>query len=124
MCRLADYLIQTDQKIPSVRLPLYLGELLHKDQKVLLSKAFPSAQIGPIFYGSVDGGLIGLPDSLPGGIDEDPTNYVVNTSSITMELITDTGDVITAEGVKGNVVITNLTRRLMPIITLSNGRCG
>ena len=121
MCRLADYLIQIDQKIPSVRLLLYLGELLHKDQKVLLGKAFPSAQIGPIVYGSVDGGLIGLPDSLPGGIDEDPTIYVVNTSSIIMELITDTGDVITAEGVKGNIVITNLVRRLMPIIRYPMG---
>lgn len=35
---------------------------------------------------------------------------------MSMELITNTGDLITEEGVKGNVVITNLIRRLMPII--------
>ncbi|CAF9936635.1 MAG: hypothetical protein ALECFALPRED_006906 [Alectoria fallacina] len=33
-----------------------------------------------------------------------------------MELITDTGNLITEEGAKGNVVITNLIRRLMPVI--------
>lgn len=47
MCRLADYLINLGQTVPSVRLMLYLGELLHKDQRILLGRAFPSAQIGP-----------------------------------------------------------------------------
>ena len=121
MCRLADYLIKLDQQVSSVRLLLYTGELLHKDQKVLLSRAFPSAKIGPVLYVSVDGGLIGLPDVQPGGIDQDPTSYTVNTSSMVMELVTDIGDVITAEGVKGNVVITNLSRRLMPIIRYPMG---
>ena len=121
MCRLADHLIDLDQSVPSVRLLLYIGEFLHKDQKVLLSKAFPSAQFGPVQYGSVDGGLIGLPDVPPGGIGQDPPSYTVNTSSMIMELVTDTGDLITAEGVKGNVVITNLFRRLMPIIRYPMG---
>ena len=47
MCRLTDHLIELDQQTPSIRLLLYIGELLHKDQKVLLSRAFPSTQIGP-----------------------------------------------------------------------------
>lgn len=121
LCRLADYLIKIEQSVPSVRLLLYIGELLHKDQRFLLSRAFPSAQVGPIQYGSVDGGFIGSPDILPGGIDQDPTSYTLNTSSMIMELIADTGDLITAEGVKGNVVITNLTRRLMPVIRYPMG---
>ncbi len=121
MCRLADYLIKLDQQVPSVRLLLYVGELLHKDQKFLLSRAFPSAQIGPVQYVSVDAGLIGLPDVPPGGIDQDPTCYTVQTSSMIMELVTDTGDLITEEGVKGDVVITNLTRRLMPVIRYPMG---
>lgn len=33
MCRLADYLIELDQPVSSVRLLLYIGELLRKDQK-------------------------------------------------------------------------------------------
>ena len=121
LCRLADYLVKLDQLIPSVRLLLYAGELLHKDQKALLVRAFPSAQIGPILYVSVDGGIIGLPEDPPGGVDQDPPSYTVNTSSMIMELFTDTGDLVKAEGVKGNVVITNLTRRLMPIIRYPMG---
>ena len=121
LCRLADYLVRLDQRVSSVRLLLYIGELLHKDQRILLSKAFPSAQIGPIQYASVDAGSIGLPDSLPGGVDQEPTSYTVNSPSMVMELVTDTGDLITAEGVKGNVVITNLNRRLMPIIRYPMG---
>ena len=121
MCRLADYLIERDQRVVSVRLLLYVGELLHKDQRYLLNKAFPSARIGPIGYISVDAGLIGLNDSPPEGVDQDPTSYTVNTSTMIMELVTDTNDVITAEGVKGNVVITNLTRRLMPVIRYPMG---
>lgn len=121
LCKLADYLIKIDQSVPSVRLLIYIGELLHRDQRVFLSRAFPCAQVGPLFYGSVDGGFIGTPDVPPGGIDQDPTPYNVNASSTIMELVGDTGDLITAEGVKGNVVITNLTRRLMPIIRYPMG---
>ena len=62
-----------------------------------------------------------MPDVQPGGIDQEPTCYTVNTSSMIMELVTDIGDVITAEGVKGNVVITNLSRRLMPVIRYPMG---
>lgn len=121
MCRLADYLIEHDQKISSVRLLLYIGEMLHKDQRIILIRAFPSARIGPVQYASVDGGLVGLPDVPPGGVDQGPTCYTVDTSSMIMELTTDTGDLITAEGVEGNIVITNLTRRLMPVIRYPMG---
>lgn len=121
MCRLADYLINLHQHVSSLRLLLYIGEHLHKDQRLLLSKAFPSAQIGPIQYGSVDGGLIGLPDVPLGGADQDSTCYTVNSSSMIMELVSDTCNLITEEGVKGDVVITNLTRRLMPIIRYPMG---
>lgn len=121
MCRLADYLIRLDHEVISIRLLLYVGEHLHKDQKLLLSRAFPSAHVGPVQYVSVDGGLIGLPDVSPGGIDQDPTCYTVNTSSMIMELVSDTGNLITEEGVRGDVVITNLTRRLMPVIRYPMG---
>ena len=121
MCRLADYLVVHHQTVSSVRLVLYLGEFLHKDQRILLGKAFPSAKIGPLQYTSVDGGPIGLPNDPPGGIDQDPTSYTVDSANTIMELITDTGDLITKEGVIGNVVITNLTRRLMPVIRYPMG---
>ena len=121
VCRLAEYMIKLDQSVSSVRLVLCIGEYLHKDQKILLGGAFPSAKIGPVQYVAVDGGAIGMPDSSPGDIDHELTTYVVNTSSIIMELITDGGELITAEGIKGNIVITNLARRLMPIIRYPMG---
>lgn len=42
MCRLAEFLVEKNEPAHSVRLLLYIGELLHKDQKVLLRRAFPS----------------------------------------------------------------------------------
>ena len=121
VCRLADYMIKLGQSLSSVRLVLYVGEYLHKDQKILLRGAFPSAKIGPVQYVAVDGGYIGIPDSSSGDVDQEPTTYTVNKSSIIMELITDGGELITAEGIKGNIVITNLARHLMPIIRYPMG---
>ena len=121
VCRLADYMIKLGHSVSSVRLVLYVGEYLHKDQKILLRGAFPSAKIGPVQYVAVDGGSIGMPDSSPGDVDQEPTTYTVNKSSMIMELITDGGESITAEGIKGNIVITNLARHLMPIIRYPMG---
>ena len=121
LCRLAEHMIKLGQSVSSVRLVLYLGEYLHKDQRILLGGAFPFAKIGPVQYGAVDGGFIGMPDSSPGDVDQEPTTYTVNNSSIIMELITDGGELITAEGIKGNIVVTNLARRLMPIIRYPMG---
>lgn len=116
ICRLAEYLIEQNEPSNSVRLILYIGELLHNSQKKLLRKGFLSARIGPIQYGSVDGGLIGFPDSLTTDNDDNATIYAVNTQGVMMELVTDDGEPIMEEGVRGNKVITNLVRRLMPII--------
>jgi phenylacetate-CoA ligase len=121
VCRLADYLIEHKELPSTVRLILYIGELLHNDQKKLLRQAFPSARIGPLQYASVDGGFIGAPDSLPTNDDDDATIYAVNTQSMILELVTDDGELITEEGVRGNVLITNLARRLMPTIRYPMG---
>ena len=121
MCRLAEYLLEQNEPSHSVRLILYIGELLHKNQKALLKRAFPSARIGPVQYGSVDGGFIGRPDSLPNDNDEVATTYTLNSSTMIMELVTDEGQVITENGIRGNVVITNLLRRLMPVIRYPMG---
>lgn len=122
MCRLAEYLVENNEPAGSIRLLLYIGELLHKDQKILLRKAFPSAGIGPIQYGSVDGGLIGLPVNPPSSTDDDdPTIYTVNWSTMVMELMTDDGQPTEENGVRGSIVITNLERRLMPIIRYPMG---
>ena len=120
MCRLAEFLVAKNESVESVRLLLYLGELLHKEQKALLQKAYPCAQIGPMFYGSVDGGFIGISPAPSDADDESLPIYTVSDGMV-MELVTDTEEIITADGQQGRVVITNLTRRLMPIIRYPMG---
>ena len=115
-CRLAEYLIEHNEPSNSVRLILYIGELLHNDWKKLLRKGFPSARSGPIQYGSVDRGLNRFPDSLRTDNDDNATICAVNTQDVIMEQVTDDGEPITEEGIRGNIVITNLVRRVTPII--------
>ena len=120
LCRLADFIIAKGETSTSVRLIFYVGEFLHPEQKALVRRAFPMASVGPMFYGSVDAGLIGAPNTGP---DQDSENEILYTlqDGIVMELLTDTNEPIMEEGKRGNVVITNLTRRLMPIIRYPTG---
>ena len=60
--------------------------------------------------------LIGFPDSLITDNDDNAIIYAVNTQDVVMELVTDDGEPITEEGVRGNKVTTNLVRRLIPVI--------
>lgn len=60
-CRPAECLIREDKPANTLRLLLYVGELVHRDQKTLLRKAFPKPRIGPIQSSSVDSRLITLP---------------------------------------------------------------
>jgi phenylacetate-CoA ligase len=94
--RLAEYLVENDRQLPNIRLLLYVGEHLPIDQKSLLGAAFPNAQIGPLCYVSVDGGILGFPVHPPGTETQEivPT-YTVNTPSVMVEIISDTGEVIT-----------------------------
>lgn len=120
LCRLADFIIAKREISTSVRLVFYVGEFLHPEQKALVRRAFPMASIGPMFYGSVDAGLIGTPNTGP---DQDNGSEILYTlqPGIVMELLTDTNEPIIEEGRLGNIVVTNLTRRLMPVIRYPTG---
>ena len=121
MCRLAEYLIAQSEVVTSVRMLLYIGELLHQEQRSLLRNAFPSARIiAPLFYGSVDGDFVGGSASLIHIDNESPPVYTVQDGMI-VELVSDTEEIITIEGQQGRVVITNLSRRLMPVIRYPMG---
>ncbi|MCJ1224606.1 hypothetical protein MMC12_001251 [Toensbergia leucococca] len=121
MCRLGEYLIKQNEPMASVRVLLFVGELLHKEQKAMLRKAFPSARIGPLCYVSVDGGIMGLPATPPDDGDESTAMYTVNRPSMIIELVTDTDQPITKEGERGSVVLTDLFRRLTPVIRYPMG---
>ncbi|WP_332763226.1 phenylacetate--CoA ligase family protein [Pseudomonas koreensis] len=91
---------------------LYGGESLFAGQLQRLRRVFPNARIASIGYASVDAGFIGASsrDCALGEHRMLPDHSVV-------EIIDEhTGEVIDECGRTGRLVITNLTRRLMPLI--------
>jgi hypothetical protein len=69
----------------------------------------------------VDAGIVGLPVGPPGQMDEKFATYAVSVPNVIMEIIADTGEVITKEGQRGQIVVTNFMRRLMPVIRYPMG---
>lgn len=121
-CRLVDHLVKTGQTIDSVRLVLYAGETFYKDLRTSWRKAFPNMQVRPLMYGAADGGLIGVPASELGAVDEDIRPlYSVSQQSIILEILDDGGSPICTPGQKGRVVLTDLKRRLHPVVRYPMG---
>ena len=121
LCRLANYFLEHGDVAESVRLVLFSGELMYREQKVLILNTFPNARVGAQSYGSVDAGLIGMPVSEPDTDPECQASYQVDLEHVVLELLDESGNNICEEGVPGEVVITSLSRRLMPIIRYSMG---
>ncbi|KAJ5408176.1 hypothetical protein N7509_002059 [Penicillium cosmopolitanum] len=101
---------------------LYSGEGLFSDQTALLAKAFPNVVVRPLMYGSVDGGLIAIPTH-----DADLESragapvYVPNSPNVVAEILREGGKPITNEEERGILHVTDLSRRLMPIIRYPTG---
>ena len=109
---LADLLIDRGEPAESVELLLFGGEPLFDDVRSVLLQAFPKAVIGSIGYAAVDGGPLGAP--VPG--DDVRVHDTLAPYSI-VELVDDaTGEPITAAGVPGRLVATNMSRTLLPLI--------
>ncbi|MBD0692340.1 phenylacetate--CoA ligase family protein [Streptomyces sp. CBMA123] len=112
LCALADHLVASGRELPHVELLLFGGEGLYQDQQPLLTKAFPHARISSIGYAAVDAGLLGRP--VPG---PDTREHRAFTPETVVEILDDhTDEPITVDGVPGRVVVTDLRRRLMPVL--------
>ncbi|MFD8705337.1 phenylacetate--CoA ligase family protein [Kitasatospora sp. NPDC059648] len=112
LCALADHLLASGRELPHVELLLFGGEGLYQDQQPLLTKVFPNARVSSIGYAAVDAGLLGRP--VPG---PDTRVHRVFAPETVVEILDDhTGEPITTEGVAGRVVVTDLRRRLMPVL--------
>jgi phenylacetate-CoA ligase len=86
----------------------------------VLSRAFPKAALASIGYASVDAGLVAGP--VPG---QDVRVHEAFPHCTVVELVDeDTGEPITAAGVPGRVVVTNLFRTLLPILRYPTGDRG
>lgn len=112
LCRLADHLVSQDRALPGVELLLFAGEAFFEDQRPLLAKAFPNARIQSLGCASVDAGLIGEPVA-----GDDPLLHRPYRPETVVEILDEvTGEPITEPGRAGRLVVTALTRRLMPVI--------
>ncbi|MCC3776583.1 phenylacetate--CoA ligase family protein [Streptomyces sp. UNOB3_S3] len=117
LCRLAEHLIATDRQLPAVELLFFGGEALFSDQRRLLAAAFPNAEPRSLGYASVDAGLLGRP--VPG---PDPRVHRAFTPHTIVEILDETtGEPIHEPGRPGRVVVTQLFRRLMPVIRFPAG---
>ncbi|MFJ7904240.1 phenylacetate--CoA ligase family protein [Streptomyces sp. NPDC096198] len=117
LCSLAERLSSAGRTLPDVELLLFGGECLFGDQLPLLKAAFPHAEARSLGYASVDAGLLG--EAVPGG---DPRVHRAFTPHTVVEILDDeTGLPIEKEGVPGRLVVTDLRRRLMPILRYPAG---
>ncbi|KZF20968.1 AMP-dependent synthetase/ligase [Xylona heveae TC161] len=125
LLRVADHILQAGSPNENIRLILFAGESMYRDLQPLLKRAFPQAKVGPLMFCSVDAGMIALPIKplTEDAIDTDAT-YVVNSPSIILELLDDNDKPIVQSGHPGRVVITDLTRRLQPVIRYPMGDVG
>ncbi len=122
MSKLAEEILGQNKTHTSVRLLLFSGEALYKDQVKLLADAFPNAAVKSLVYGSMDGGLIGLPPTSDDGApSDDPRMHKVNSPTIIIEIAKEDGRVTTTPGEARSLVVTNTERQLMPIIRYPSG---
>lgn len=113
----AQYLMAKGKRLPSVRRILFGGESMYPDQRAQLAEVFPGVSVVSIGYASVDAGLLGFADGTCG-----PDEHRVFDRETILEIVDeDTGEVIREKGRAGKVILTNLTRKLMPVIRYPAG---
>ncbi|TBN51182.1 phenylacetate--CoA ligase family protein [Pseudomonas sp. BGI-2] len=108
----AAYLTQHQRVLCGVDTLLYGGESLFAPQLAILNQVFPNVRIASIGYASVDAGLIGA-TSRDCALGEHRVFEPQTFLEIVDEL---TGEVIDECDRTGLLVVTNLTRRLMPLL--------
>ncbi|AWA39558.1 phenylacetate--CoA ligase family protein [Pseudomonas sp. 22105] len=108
----AAWLEQHDRFLAGVTALLYAGESLFDAQLQRLARVFPSAGVASIGYASVDAGFIGASHR-----DCAIGEHRVPECHAVLEILDEqTGEPIEECGRVGRLVMTNLTRRLMPLI--------
>jgi phenylacetate-CoA ligase len=110
--KLAAWLERQSLVLEGVETLLYGGESLFAAQLQFLHRVFPNARIASIGYASVDAGLIGI-SARDCALGEHRMLERHNRLEIIDEV---SGEVIEECNRNGRLVVTNLTRRLMPVI--------
>ncbi|RZQ61309.1 phenylacetate--CoA ligase family protein [Amycolatopsis suaedae] len=113
LVRLARHVRDTAGTLPGIRLILFSGEAFYGDQRAVVEAAFPGADVRSIGYASVDGGILGAP--VAG--EPDVRVFRAFTGSRVLEILDPvTGEPIEDAGRPGRLVLTDLGRRLLPIL--------
>lgn len=110
---ISGYLQKHSETRPDIELILFGGESMYPDQLEAIGSCFPNARVHSILYASVDGGELGYFDA---STCKNGEHRTFDESTI-LEIIDEvTGAAITQENVPGKLLVTNLNRRLMPLI--------
>lgn len=113
LVKLAKFVRETAGSLPAVRVILFSGEAFYGDQRAVVEQAFPNASIRSIGYASVDGGILGAPVE---DIDDVRVFRAFHPSRVLEVVDADTAEPITGPGRPGRLLLTDLSRRLLPII--------
>lgn len=112
--------LPSTNNLPLLKKILYGGESMYPDQIEYIRSVIPGVKIQSIGYASVDAGLLGYADCR----DPDGVHRVFKDATI-IEIVDEaTGRPIEDPHVSGRLVVTNLTRRLMPVIRYPAGDCA
>jgi phenylacetate-CoA ligase len=111
---IAEHCAQDPDRYPRIKIEtiLFGGESMYPDQRKRLQSIFPGVRISSIGYASVDAGLLGYADQQC-DVDE---HRVFGQATIFEIVDEETLKPITETDRPGKVLVTNLTRALMPII--------
>lgn len=112
LLKYAAYLTEQGRVLSGVDTLLYGGESVFASQLPIFARAFPNARVASIGYASVDAGLIG-------GSDRDCAlgEHRVFEQHTVLEIIDElSGEIIDECNRVGLLVVTNLNRRLMPLL--------
>ncbi|MGV8863539.1 MAG: phenylacetate--CoA ligase family protein [Pseudomonas sp.] len=112
LMRFATYLDEHQRCLPHVQSLLYGGESLFESQLPALRRVLPNARFSSIGYASVDAGLIGQ-STTDCALGE---HRVFDQHSLVEIIDEHTGEVIEQSGRSGRLVLTNLSRTLMPML--------
>jgi phenylacetate-CoA ligase len=117
--KLLEYFHQHRDEYKKIKIEkvLFGGEALYPDQYEAYHQIIPTLKISSIGIASVDGGLIGYTSK-----DCEVGEQRVFSEATVIEIVdVDTGEIITEKYKTGKILLTNLTRKLMPIIRYPAG---
>lgn len=121
LVRLAEHCTPKGIKFPLVHTLMFGGEPIFRDQQNALQDILPNAKFRSCIYAGIDYGVLGTSTGT-----DDVRLFKIVPEAVHVEICPDvsTGEATTENGVEGSLLVTNLNRRLLPIIRYPTGDKG